>query len=228
MRDGGGDVTVVAPPGSALGAALGSALGAREWRVLDVRSLRPERALLHPRAVLLLEDDEGVPVVDVEPGAGLLTCVCLGSARSARELQGMHRRGAVVLDQSAPLLALLRILEHHLRETRGPGPPDDAVVGELGRRHDEHVALTRLTATEEAVLALLAAGVGAAQIGARRHLSLNTVRTHIRSILTKLGVRSQLEAVAVARRSGSARWLVEPRVTFTNSGEAPAPPHGGR
>ena len=68
-------------------------------------------------------------------------------------------------------------------------------------------------------LALLVAGVGATQIGTRRHLSLNTVRTHIRSILVKLGVRSQLEAVAVARRSGSASWLVEPQARFTNPGE---------
>lgn len=228
MGDADRDVAVVAPPGSALGAALGAALGVRRWSVLDVRSLRPGGALLTPRAVLLLEDDAGTPVVRVARGVPVATCVCLGSARSARQLHELHRRGAVVLDQSAPLPSLLTVVEHHLRAPRGPGPPDPGVARELARRHDEHVALNRLTATEESVLALLAAGVDATRIGAQRHLSLNTVRTHIRSILTKLGVRSQLEAVAVARRSGSASWLVEPQVTFTNSGEVPAPPHGGR
>jgi len=228
MGDGGEEVTVVAPAGSALGAALVGALGARQWRVLDAPTLRPDRALLARRAVLLLEDDAGTPVMRVARAAPVLTCVCLGSARSARELHDLHRRGAVVLDQSVPLLALLTVLEHHLRAPPGPGPPDTAVARELERRHDEHVGLSRLTATEESVLALLTAGVDATQIGVHRHLSLNTVRTHIRSILSKLGVRSQLEAVAVARRSGHPPWLVEAQATFINSGEDAVRTRGGR
>jgi DNA-binding NarL/FixJ family response regulator len=39
------------------------------------------------------------------------------------------------------------------------------------------------------------------------HLSVNTVRTHTRNLMTKLGVHSMLEAVALTR--DDARWLYE-------------------
>ena len=47
-------------------------------------------------------------------------------------------------------------------------------------------------------------GSTADEIAAREFVAVSTVRTHIRSILDKLGVNSQLAAVALARRSG---WL---------------------
>ena len=40
------------------------------------------------------------------------------------------------------------------------------------------------------------------EIGALLHISPNTVRTHIQSILHKLNVHSALTAVAFARRAG--------------------------
>lgn len=224
MGRGGGDVTLVAPPASSLAIALGAALGAHGWQVREVDGLRPVTAA-RGRTVLVIEDDTGRAVVRPTPGLALHTCVGIGSARSAGRLRDLHRRGAVVLDQQAPLLVLLLTLEHHLSAPPHHAPPDPAVDGELRRRHAEGLALARLTGTERAVLALLSTGVGAAQIGARRHLSMNTVRTHIRSILTKLGVRSQLEAVAVARRS--APGLAGTTATFTNSGEDPVPARGG-
>jgi len=59
-----------------------------------------------------------------------------------------------------------------------------------------------LSPREQAVLARLVAGEPAEAIAARTYVSLATVRTHIRSILTKLGVKSQLAAVAMVRESG--------------------------
>ncbi|MEM8706618.1 MAG: response regulator transcription factor [Actinomycetota bacterium] len=59
-----------------------------------------------------------------------------------------------------------------------------------------------LTDREMDVLADLAEACSPATIAARRHLSIHTVRNHIRSILTKLGAHSQLEAVVIAARSG--------------------------
>jgi DNA-binding NarL/FixJ family response regulator len=43
-----------------------------------------------------------------------------------------------------------------------------------------------------------------ATIAARTHVAETTVRTQVRGVLTKLGVGSQLEAVALAHHSG---WL---------------------
>ncbi len=59
-----------------------------------------------------------------------------------------------------------------------------------------------LTAWEKAVLAGLVAGESAEAIAARSYVSLSTVRTQIRSILLKLRVKSQLNAVALAREAG--------------------------
>ena len=54
----------------------------------------------------------------------------------------------------------------------------------------------RLTAREREVLSLLGEGLEAAEIADRLGVSVTTVRTHIRHILSTLGVRSQLAAVA--------------------------------
>jgi DNA-binding NarL/FixJ family response regulator len=59
----------------------------------------------------------------------------------------------------------------------------------------------RLTGREQEVLVRLMKGESAVVISQGFYTSLATVRSHIRSILNKLGVRSQLEAVALARES---------------------------
>lgn len=58
-----------------------------------------------------------------------------------------------------------------------------------------------LTPREREVLAALCQGLSAAEIAEETYVALSTVRSHIRSILTKLGVGSQLEAVALANRA---------------------------
>jgi DNA-binding NarL/FixJ family response regulator len=62
-----------------------------------------------------------------------------------------------------------------------------------------------LTSRESDVLALLACGRNAAEIADELAMSLNTSRNHIASILSKLGARSQLEAVVYAARAGLVR-----------------------
>lgn len=62
-----------------------------------------------------------------------------------------------------------------------------------------------LTDRESDVLALLASGRNATEIAEQLFLSLNTSRNHIASILSKLGARSQLEAVVLAARAGLVR-----------------------
>jgi DNA-binding NarL/FixJ family response regulator len=59
-----------------------------------------------------------------------------------------------------------------------------------------------LTRREEEVLAMLVDGLQAAAIAEASYVSLSTVRTQIRSILTKLGVGSQLKAVTMAVQAG--------------------------
>ena len=58
--------------------------------------------------------------------------------------------------------------------------------------------MERLTKRESLVLGALIDGLGAEEIADAHCVALATVRSQIRSILNKLGVRSQLAAVAFA------------------------------
>jgi DNA-binding NarL/FixJ family response regulator len=59
-----------------------------------------------------------------------------------------------------------------------------------------------LSAREREVLGLLAKGWSTRRIANEWHVSVLTVRTHVQNVLTKLGVHSQLEAVAFAFQHG--------------------------
>jgi DNA-binding NarL/FixJ family response regulator len=60
----------------------------------------------------------------------------------------------------------------------------------------------QLTPRQAEVLQLLAAGATTSQIADELHVSIHTVRNHIRQLLQSLRVHSRLEAVAKARREG--------------------------
>jgi DNA-binding NarL/FixJ family response regulator len=66
----------------------------------------------------------------------------------------------------------------------------------------------RLTEREQVVLSELIEGHCAEDIAKAAFVSISTVRSQIKSILQKLGVNSQLAAVAMARRAG---WSLELR-----------------
>lgn len=57
-----------------------------------------------------------------------------------------------------------------------------------------------LTARERAVLVAMVDGMSAEEIAAAHYVTVATIRTQIRAVLSKLGVKSQLAAVAYANR----------------------------
>lgn len=82
----------------------------------------------------------------------------------------------------------------------------DQLVGALRQHRTQETgrlqAFSRLTARENDVLRLLLDGRSADEIAAALSVSMSTVRGHIRLILQKLGVNSQLAAVVLAHRAG--------------------------
>jgi NarL family two-component system response regulator LiaR len=105
-------------------------------------------------------------------------------------------------------------LDHLLEVLRGVPlghayyPPRQlgAVLRELRddvcRARDCSARLDVLSHREREVLLRMVDGKRVSQIAVESVVSMSTVRTHVRSILTKLGVRSRLEAVSVARAAG--------------------------
>jgi DNA-binding NarL/FixJ family response regulator len=69
----------------------------------------------------------------------------------------------------------------------------------LNSRREIEAQLERLTAREKEVLRLMAEGTSSRAIASRLGISYTTVRTHIRSLGSKLGVHSKLEAIVKAR-----------------------------
>ncbi|HKY13768.1 MAG TPA: response regulator transcription factor [Microthrixaceae bacterium] len=90
----------------------------------------------------------------------------------------------------------------------------DSLLSELRTAEEAERTLLEpfrsLTERESTVLEALMTGMNATDIAAAQIVSLATTRTHIRSILQKLNVHSQLAAVAKARDAGwrSGRDLV--------------------
>jgi DNA-binding NarL/FixJ family response regulator len=72
----------------------------------------------------------------------------------------------------------------------------------LSKRRDMDTQLERLTAREKEVLRLMAEGFPSRAIASELGISYTTVRTHIRSLGSKLAVHSKLEAIVKARELG--------------------------
>ena len=89
----------------------------------------------------------------------------------------------------APSVTRRLIEDFARRDGARPAPPD----------------LAGLTAREAGVLRLIARGRSNAEIAAELVVSEHTVKTHVASILRKLGLRDRTQAVVVAYESGLVR-----------------------
>jgi DNA-binding NarL/FixJ family response regulator len=95
---------------------------------------------------------------------------------------------------------------------RGEMPLGAAVSRQLARAFSApgRAAADTLTAREHEVLSLLAAGLSNREIAQRLSISERTARTHVSSILDKLGLRSRTQAALYAIQKGLAPGTPSP------------------
>ena len=77
-----------------------------------------------------------------------------------------------------------------------------ALSPEVGESIAESLRSERLTARELTVLRELMKGLSDKRIADRLSISVETIRTHVRQILTKLNAAGRAEAIAIAQRRG--------------------------
>ncbi len=128
--------------------------------------------------------------------------LCTGYAAPSGPLAAASRLGApgLVLT-SSPVATLVQAL----RTVAGGGSFVDPSAAPLLVETAAAQRVTRLSPREWEVLGLLADGYQGPEIAARLFLSLETVRTHIRNAMGKLGARTRVQAaamVACAREAG--------------------------
>jgi DNA-binding NarL/FixJ family response regulator len=171
-----------------------------------------------PPALVLLDLDLGGAIGDgtdlVAPfvAAGCRVLVVSGSTDVDQVCRAVEAGAAGVVSKNAPFE---RLLEAALAAARGEEvmTHDErlAVLDEARRRRavraQDLAPFERLSDREGQVLRALAGGLSVSAIAEEWFVSEATVRSQVRAILTKLGVSSQLEAVAAAHRH---RWLQAP------------------
>lgn len=118
-----------------------------------------------------------------------------GDLKSVLKAMQLSRRDTFVVDPNL-LLGLISNEPGSVIEVAGTG---SAQVGRVGRPRR---AARQLSEREDAVLRLMAEGLGAKAAADQLGISINTFRAHVRGVLSKLGAHSQLEAVAIATREG--------------------------
>ncbi|MPZ94154.1 MAG: response regulator [Propionibacteriales bacterium] len=182
---------------------------ARHGFIIEAATTTPADAV---RAVALHDPDLLLSDVSFPQGSGL---------DAAREVVEHHRRTKVVLvtgmDTLEPLIEALEIgVSGYTRKdqriegiasvletaARGEIAIDQGLLRRLTRRGQAEPAGPRspldfLTPREKHVLALLIDGMSTSEIVRAIGVSHSTARTHVQSILSKLGVHSRLQAVAL-------------------------------
>jgi DNA-binding NarL/FixJ family response regulator len=84
-----------------------------------------------------------------------------------------------------------RLIQEFARQPDPPAPPA--------------APLETLTQREREVLALVGAGLSNGELAARLYISEATVKTHVKRILMKLGLRDRIQAVVLAYETGLVR-----------------------
>jgi two-component system nitrate/nitrite response regulator NarL len=165
----------------------------------EIRELAPVVLLLDQQ----LPDLAGLDVVKAIKRDSIPTrAVMLSADGSSSLVYEVVRHGvAGFLTKAATMDQICSALRAVARGETVLAPEVQAgLVNELRTR--DHVRQPALTERELEVLRLIAEGLSGPEIGARLYISSSTVKTHVGSVLEKLGVKDRAAAVAEGMRRG--------------------------
>jgi two-component system response regulator DevR len=134
-----------------------------------IRQVRPETKLIF----LTREDSDAARFAAVEAGASAFIHKSRAAAEVVEAIREVGKGGTLITPRTIASL--------------------------LNKRRAMDAQLDSLTPREKEVLRLMAEGMSSRDIAGRLGISYTTVRTHIRSLGSKLGVHSKLEAIVKAR-----------------------------
>ncbi|MHB1536399.1 MAG: response regulator [Acidimicrobiales bacterium] len=207
---------LVADPQYLVADALAQALASDPW--LEVLDDRPTGGIDAVEAVINRKPDVAVldywlpgthgptavrAIQEWVPGQRILV---LSAVCGPDQIHACMEAGAVgFLPKSVPVALLAEAVRRaHAGENPVFKERLDRMVAELSRRcleQDVRVdRLLSLTPRELAVLTEMSRGLSVPEIAGKLSIRSGTVRGHVHAILRKTGTRTQLEAVAMARR----------------------------
>lgn len=192
------------------GIEVAAQVGTAEELLAAVEELRPDVAVVDIRMPPTW-NDEGLAVAEEirrrYPQVGVLLLSQYIEAEYALRLLegGSERIGYLLKERVLDVGDLVRAIE---RVAAGETVVDPALVSQLLGRAREGSPLDQLTPREREVLSLMAEGLTDRGISARLFVTPNTVETHVRHIIGKLGLPAtpadnrRVRAVLAYLRSG--------------------------
>lgn len=176
--------------------ALAGEAGSGEEAVRLSSELQPDVILMD----MMLPGMNGPAAIRVirqrQPGIQILALTSFKEGDLIREALEAGAIGYLLKDISADELASAIRAAHSGRATLSP----EATQSLVQRTNQPRPSGFELTERERMVLDLMVEGLSNTQIAARLVVSPSTVKSHVSSILTKLGVSSRTEAVTLALR----------------------------
>lgn len=164
------------------------------------QALRPDVILLD----LLMPKMDGVAVLQQVRQLGLPSKVLiLSSALDDERVLAAVRAGADGYILKASRVG--ELVQAIVRVAEGQRVLDPAVTQVLVGHLHEADPLTRLSAREREVFELLARGRSNSEIAATLHVGEATIRTHVASVLDKLGLRDRTQIMIYALKRGVIR-----------------------
>lgn len=210
----GKQVGVVSPVQEGLSAGIGAALERLGWAPITLHSPGGLSAVDRYPVVLLVVDQESCRPHAVLNRYPPSRCVVVTSMAVLAAVIPLADAGAFVLNAAAPFYVLIQLIDQAIGQILAGHRSDRASADRLRCLVREVDALGRLTPQEARTLEALMNGDSAARIANRTHRSLHTVRSQIKSMCSKLGVNSQVSALAIAERSGRFTAVDVARGTF--------------